>query len=221
MISYREAIEIITAQIRLLEAETVSIENAVGRILTENILSPEFLPPFSNSAMDGFAYRQKDLDHSERWTLNIQGTLAAGDSFSPEAKTVFQGAWEIMTGAQVPSDCDCVIKVEETQRNGSQVTLLKRGSSGDNLREAGADFKVGDPIAVKGTRLLPEHLMAFAAWGSLTSTSENDPRFPFYPLVPNSQNLLKKGPEKFVTPPPLISWRSYVRLALSQHFWAL
>ena len=165
MISYREAIEIITAQSRLLEAETVSIENAIGRILTENILSPEVLPPFSNSAMDGFAYRQKDLDHSERWTLNIQGTLAAGDSFSPEAKTAFQGAWEIMTGAQVPSDCDCVIKVEETQRNGSQVTLLKRGSSGDNLREAGTDFKVGDPIAVKGTRLLPEHLMAFAALG--------------------------------------------------------
>ncbi len=166
MITYQEAIEILGSVATTLSSETLPIGNTISRILSKDILSPEMLPPFNNSAMDGFTFRQEDLDSlSSTPRLKVLGTIAAGDQIKQSVLTGYLEAWEIMTGAPVPEDCNTVIRIEDTKRDGHYVEFLKPCKKNQNLRLSGEDFKTGDWVAKSGTRLYPEHVMAFAALG--------------------------------------------------------
>lgn len=166
MIQYDEAFSIIRSSAKTLSMETVPFQKTLGRILASDLKSKEMLPPFSNSAMDGFAYRLSDLSRTNSpHQLKILGTIAAGDSIGQKSTTGNNETWEIMTGAQVPCDCDAVIKVEDTRKEGDGVEFLKVGKVGENIRSAGEDFQIGDIVTKSGTRIFPEHLMAFAALG--------------------------------------------------------
>lgn len=168
MISWGEAIRILRSSATPLSGEWCSLGNAEGRISFEEILSPKSLPEFNNSSMDGFGYRWKDIEGmSPPLKMKVLGTLAAGDGL-PQRVTEPMGAWEIMTGAIVPNDCDSVIRVEDVElnlRNAGFVEFLKSGKFRDNLRMAGADYSVNDEVLGAGIRILPEHLMALSALG--------------------------------------------------------
>lgn len=118
--------------------------------------------------MDGFAVRSSETACSP-CSLPVVGSCVAGDL--PSAGTI-GGAWEIMTGAPVPTGYDAVVKIEDvtiTERNAQgrpeRITLSSPVSSGDHVRQAGEDFRPGSPVLEAGVRISSLHLMALAAVG--------------------------------------------------------
>ena len=173
MIDYDQALKIIVDTARLLPVETIRLEQAMGAVVAADQPSPAAVPPFDNSAMDGFAVRSVDTaDASEDKpiTLSVIGMVTAGDTASDrlaEAGT----AWEIMTGAPVPPGYDGVIPVEqvEIQRNptGKPVAIVLRQTvqAGRNLRKAGEDFSAGDALIHAGQLIQANQIMGLAATG--------------------------------------------------------
>jgi molybdopterin molybdotransferase len=169
MLSYTDALKLILTEASLRPIRSVPYQEALGKISAESVISLETLPPFDNSAMDGFAVVTSEmLDASSQnpITLKIAGTAAAGDapSCGIEGK---MGAWEIMTGAPVPGGYDAVICVEDSSRSsdGQNVTLTEHAFEGKNIRRAGTDINKGDELLTSGTFITPAILMGLSAAG--------------------------------------------------------
>ncbi len=145
------------------DAESCAVTDALGRVVREDVASPAALPPFDNSAMDGFALGGSDEPVAAGTELPIEGSQAAGD---PAARAG-QGAWEIMTGARMPDGLDRVIPVEQTERLAQppRVRLLADVPPQQNVRHAGSDIARGDIAVRVGTVLESRHLMLLAAVG--------------------------------------------------------
>ncbi len=168
MIGYAEALSKVIKNSAPTGTESCSARQALGRILAQPISSPVDLPPFTNSAMDGFALRRTGSEWPVGHEFEVAGELAAGDGREVESAE----AWEIMTGAPVPQDTDRVIPVE-------QVTLVKKHADGhparirldaavrcgQNVRRQGSDVERGGPVLQPATVLRPRHLMMLAALG--------------------------------------------------------
>jgi molybdopterin molybdotransferase len=149
MMSVEEARETILAQFHALEGEHVPLARALGRVLAEDCDAPEDLPPFANSAMDGYAVRAADIASASQTTparLRLVGEVPAGSVFSGVLGA--GQAIRILTGAPVPSGADAVIQQELTTTDGGTVLILASGKAGNNVRAAGTDV-------ARGTRLLP------------------------------------------------------------------
>lgn len=137
--------------------EKVSILDALGRVLGEDIVAERDNPPWDNSAMDGFAVRWEDIkqEHAiqKPVTLSVIEDVPAG---TMPSKTVGSGqAIRIMTGAPIPRGADTVIKVEDTEQGPDVVRVFKAELKGANIRPQGEDVKKGDCIIAKGTRIRP------------------------------------------------------------------
>jgi molybdopterin molybdotransferase len=145
------------------EREQVPLRAALGRVLAEDVFAAVDLPPFDNSAVDGFAVRGQDLDPKAETKLVIVDRVAAG-----HAPTRSLGAGEatrIFTGAPMPAGADTVFMQEDVRRDGDFVLLppgLKRGA---NRRLAGEDVRAGSVILPAGRRLGAQHLALAAAVG--------------------------------------------------------
>ncbi|MFC4761960.1 molybdopterin molybdotransferase MoeA [Dyella koreensis] len=146
---------------------------ALGRILALSVVSTSALPPFDNSAMDGYALGggTEPLPAGSEWP--IEGEQAAGD-----AARSAHGAWEIMTGARVPGGLDRVIPVEQAERLEAplRVRLLADLTAGQNVRFAGSDVAVGETVLAAGNLLAPHHLMLLAALGVASVDVASRPR---------------------------------------------
>lgn len=142
----------------------MSVGQATGFVLAQDVVSPEDVPPFANSAVDGYAVRAADTsgaNSNESISIRVIGEVAAG---APANVPVKNGtAIRIMTGAPMPEGADSVVMVEDTKfvgdrRNfdGSQlVQIFKEVRSGDALRRAGDDVHVGDKVFEIGTEIRP------------------------------------------------------------------
>lgn len=140
-------------------AETVRLAEAVGRVLAEDVTAVRDQPPYDASAMDGWAVRQADLGGGP---LRIQGESAAGHPFpGPLAP---RAAVRVFTGAAVPAGADRVVIQEEAERDGDAVRLAPEGDS-RHLRPRGGDFRAGDVLLPRGTRVDPWRLMLAASAG--------------------------------------------------------
>lgn len=144
-------------------AETCRADKAAGRILHADAASPETLPPFDNSAMDGFALGGGAEPVAAGTELAIEGEQAAGSL----AARGGSGAFEIMTGARMPDGLDRVIPVENTERldNPPRVRLNSDVARHQNVRHAGTDVRKGQAVLAAGTQLAPRHIMLAAALG--------------------------------------------------------
>lgn len=170
MIRYDEALKILemAAQERgPLPVEKLPLKKALGRVAAERLSSPEPLPAFDNSSMDGYAVFSPDTAEAspERPArLKVLGAVAAGDAPS---KARAGGAYEISTGAPLPRGCDAVIRIEDARvlDGGRAVELKAPASPGDYLRRAGSDFRAGTPVLEAGTLLEPRHILVLAALG--------------------------------------------------------
>ncbi|HEU5091945.1 MAG TPA: molybdopterin molybdenumtransferase MoeA, partial [Nitrospira sp.] len=141
----------------VLGLEKISILDALGRVLSEDIIAERDNPPWDNSAMDGFAVRWEDIKQAQTIqkpvTLSIIEDVPAGKMPS---KTVGSGqAIRIMTGAPIPRGADTVLKVEDTEPTPDSVRVFKAEPKGANIRPQGEDVKKGDYIIAKGTRIRP------------------------------------------------------------------
>ncbi len=158
MLSVEQASTTVAERIQRLPTEMVSLQEARGRFLAENIVATRFLPPFDNSAMDGFAVRSAELPA----TLPIVAKVAAGQVLTdPVPERV---AIRIMTGAPIPAGLDTVVIQEDVTVEGSNVTL-PASPAGDNIRRAGEDISAGDIAVRAGERLGPAELGLIAALG--------------------------------------------------------
>ena len=159
LISVAEALAHVTEGLKPLEAESVTLEEARGRVLAEDLAARLTQPPFDASAMDGFAVRAEDVMKLPV-KLTIIGESAAGSGFGGE---VGQGqAVRIFTGAPVPKGADMIVIQESAELDGGTVTI-REAEAARHIRPRGQDFRQGEVLLRKGTRLGPRHMMLAAA----------------------------------------------------------
>lgn len=169
-----EALEKILAAVDVLPAETVRLEEALGRILAEPVTAKDSLPPFANSSMDGYALQAADLEGAtadQPVSLKVIGEVAAGFLFDG---TLTSGtAVRIMTGAPLPEGADAVIPVEDTDEEWrdperplpEQVSVKRSVKAGDYVRQVGEDIQSGDEVLAPGHRLRPQEIGVLASLG--------------------------------------------------------
>ncbi|WP_140986138.1 gephyrin-like molybdotransferase Glp [Asticcacaulis tiandongensis] len=159
MISYNEAIDLIAANAVRAAARTVSLSDALGQILAEDVVASLNLPPFRNSAMDGFAIKRTEVAAGQ--ASEIGATVAAGDVTPTDQAPVVR----IMTGALVSSAYDAVIPIEQAEVSGQSVVFAHIPAAGANIREAGEDVAQGEAVLNAGESVTPEKLALLAALG--------------------------------------------------------
>lgn len=143
------------------DTETIPLHRALGRVTSSEIRASISVPPWDNSAMDGFAINTAETQHNA--ILPVQYTLTAGMAADIPLKSGH--AIKIMTGAPVPSGADAVVMVENTSPNKNGVVIDKLPTSGENIRKKEADIKIGQPLVNQGVRLQPQHLMLLSSQG--------------------------------------------------------
>lgn len=162
MIDYEAARKAVFEAARPLGTEEVRLEDAFRRVLAADIVSPRALPPFNNSAMDGYAVRSRDTS-AGRVSLRLAGEAPAGTVIS---EPVAPGtAVKIMTGAPVPPGADAVIPREDVRESPEEIVVARPVASGANIRRSGEDIRKGDPALEKGAFLNSAAVGFLAALG--------------------------------------------------------
>ena len=164
MILIEEALQHILEKIPRLGTERLSILQARGRILAEEIIAPRDIPPWDNSAMDGYAVRGEDVQAASKERpviLKVLGDLPAGRIFKGRGGP--REAVRIMTGAPLPEGFDTVVQVEDTEKDGEGVKIFSFPGKGKNIRLAGEDVKAGTRILEEGALLRPAHIGMLAS----------------------------------------------------------
>ena len=162
MIPISEAIKIIERETVSLPAETIELENSIGRVLAENIKADMDLPPFDRSQMDGFAVRTNDTLKPPAH-LRIIGESVAGSGFDKKLRS--GEAVRIMTGARVPIGADAVQKVELTKENYGFVEILEPTKSAQNINKLASEVKKGAKVFSKGEIITQQMIAALASFG--------------------------------------------------------
>jgi molybdopterin molybdotransferase len=161
MITVEEALARVLASAETpLEEEKVAIGEGYGRVLARDIKALRTQPPFANSAMDGYALRAADTAQAPL-TLRVIGESAAGHAF--EGALGPGQAVRIFTGAPMPEGADANVMQEDARREGDRISLAAAARVGENLREAGMDFRTGDALIAAGRRLTPRDVALAAA----------------------------------------------------------
>ncbi|EGQ8193913.1 bifunctional molybdopterin-guanine dinucleotide biosynthesis adaptor protein MobB/molybdopterin molybdotransferase MoeA [Vibrio parahaemolyticus] len=143
------------------EIEACKIENAYGRVLAEDIISPVNVPQYTNSAMDGYAIRSDDVDRS---SYQIVAEVMAGHAYDQPLEV--GQAVKIMTGAPTPRNGDTVIMREQASQEGDKVTFNGAHiKAGQNVRQAGEDLAIGSDVFTAGTRLASPEMGMIASLG--------------------------------------------------------
>jgi molybdenum cofactor synthesis domain-containing protein len=148
----------------------ISSKTACGCVLAESVIAEEPVPPFDNSAMDGYAVRAADTVGAPV-ELPVVGVLAAGADPATIAVGAGQAA-RIMTGAAMPEGADAIVIVEQTAPvdEGRRVRIEVAAHTGEHIRRAGDDIRPGDLVIDTGTRLTAAHLGVLASLGVVEVT---------------------------------------------------
>jgi molybdopterin molybdotransferase len=177
MLTVEEAAERFLSHFKPLELETVLIQEALNRVLAEDIAAPMDIPPLANTAMDGYALRSADTAAAGKETpvrLKVAANLAAGYTLE---ETILPGtAVRIMTGAPIPAGADAVAPFEDTQAEGEEVLIFKSYKPGKHVRAAGEDVHAGDKVLTSGKILRPQEIGMLAALGSARVKVHRSPR---------------------------------------------
>jgi molybdopterin molybdotransferase len=168
MITYHEAINILTSNVSLVNTEVVDISAAIGKICAQTITASEALPAFANSAMDGYAIQTKaltDCSPAKPVHLTVTTSIAAGDAAHVLPASIMD-ACEIMTGAIVPNGYDAVIPIETVKIiSEKEIAISQLLEPGQNIRYPGEDFQINDMILTEGEVIEPRHIMILASFG--------------------------------------------------------
>ena len=143
------------------QIELINLLNAEDKILAENIYSKINLPPFKNSAVDGYAILKYDLNNSQK--IISKTRIAAGDS--KEVKIIKGEVVRIFTGAKMPWNSNTVVMQENTKLENNKLKLLKIPNYGENCRHKGEDISKGKLVLKKGSKIDVKNLNLIAAIG--------------------------------------------------------
>jgi molybdenum cofactor synthesis domain-containing protein len=188
-ISIEEARRAVLEHATRLDAEEVPLDDALGRVLADDAVAPNDLPPFSSSGMDGFAVQARDTSDPPA-RLRIVGEARAGAlaGMAVEPGTAIR----VSTGAQIPQGADAVVRQEITEAGDDEVVVLEAVAPGNDVRYAGEDIPSGATILQAGT------LLGAAEIGGLAAVNIARPavvRRPRVALVSTGDELIDPGPE--------------------------
>lgn len=173
LINVEEALAAILEQVTPVDTETIPLRQGLHRVLALPVISPVNVPPFVNSAMDGYAVIAADTRgaaSSAPVRLRVIGSVPAGAS--PALGLSTGTAVRIMTGAPMPPGADAVVRFEETSEYietqspvAGEVLVYKEASVGDNVRPMGEDISAGQTVLAAGHCLRPQDIGVLAAVG--------------------------------------------------------
>ena len=170
LLTFEEALREILARVRPLDAETVPLASAAGRVLAEDARAAVDLPPFASSAMDGFALRASDSPGR----LPVVERIAAG---RPATRALAAGeAMAIATGGVVPDGADAVVPIEHVVEDNGAIEVTSPLELGAHVRPQGGDLAAGDAVVRAGTLVRAAELGALAAAGVGAVACARQPR---------------------------------------------
>ena len=191
MLSVEEARQQMLNTIPVLPIEKQEILSCGGYVLAEALHAEENIPPFDNSAMDGYAVRAADVQNAsedEPAVLTIVETIAAG--YAPTKQVATGQTSRIMTGAMMPEGADAVVMQEVTQREGDTVKIFENIDTAGNVRFTGESVAAGQQVIGKGKYLRPPEVSMLA---SLNRPEVTVHRKPTVAIVSTGDELLLLG----------------------------
>jgi len=178
MLTPEEALNQIFLHTPVLPSETVDLEQAEGRVLTEELWAQCELPPFDNSAMDGFAVRSQDVGEASKdrpVKLKVKEVIRSGGT--PRFQVESGQAVKIMTGAPLPLGADSVVMKEFTNSQENQeVLILRAARKGENIRSKAEDIQMGRSLFRARRRIRPYDVALLAAQGFKTLSVVRKPK---------------------------------------------
>ena len=154
-----EALSLIFDQVKPKSKQLLPIELALGHVLAETVTATHNLPPFDNSAMDGYAVKHADAGRS----VECFHTIFAGDK--EEVKLQAGNCVKIMTGARIPHGCEAIVPIEDTTVDGDKVNMPENIKTAQHIRLTGEDIQSGDLLLQEGERLHAHHITLLASQG--------------------------------------------------------
>ncbi len=158
-VTIKEALEHIYKNAAAKSIKILPLEEALGCVIAEDIIATHNLPPFDNSAMDGYAVKL----HNAGTIVRSEHTIFAGDNSNQELHSGY--AIKIMTGAMVPKGCECIVPIEDVTVHNGQVKLPNDLKLSRHIRLCGEDIKSGTTLLKKGQRIHAHHITLLASQG--------------------------------------------------------
>ena len=193
MIPLADAQARVLSGIEVLPARDVAAADALGLVLASDVVAGEAIPPFANTAMDGYAVRAADTAGAGESTpvvLRVVGELPAGRA--PTTPVGSGEAIRIMTGAPIPDGADAIVMVERTERDGAdRVRVFAAARSGDHVRPAAGDVEPGSVVFTKGTVIRAAHLGVLASLDVETVSAVPRARVA---VLSTGDELVERGP---------------------------
>lgn len=158
-ISIEDALTLIYTKTKIVKTQILPLEEALGAVLAQNIIATHSLPPYDNSAMDGYAVKLSDAGE----IVKVHQSIFAGDraEFVCEKGSVFK----IMTGAKIPAGCEAIVPIEDVILHENGVMLPKTIKKDRHIRHMGEDVMQGDAILTLGTRVHAHQITLLASQG--------------------------------------------------------
>ncbi|AWC23678.1 molybdenum cofactor biosynthesis protein [Aminobacter sp. DSM 101952] len=145
------------------DVQRLPLMQSAGRILAHDLVARMHLPPFDNSAMDGYALKITEMKGDGPWEFDVAGRVAAGQVY--ESPTREFTALRVFTGAFVPPVFGAVVMQERCERIGDRIVVRNRPRPDENIRRAGEDVRAGDPMLAAGDCLTPQRLALISGQG--------------------------------------------------------
>jgi len=185
--SFESARALILSKVAPMQAISVPLIDAVGRVAAAEVRAPRDVPGWDNSAMDGFAVRAEDCRSLP--SLLVDGYIPAGGDAC--GIRVGRGqAVRIMTGAPVPQGCDCVVPIEETQEQDGRLVIRGQVKLGDHIRLRGEDVQKGAVVLAVGCVIRPAQINMLASFGLKTVVVH---RRPSVAILSTGDELVEPG----------------------------
>ncbi|MBE8726651.1 molybdopterin molybdotransferase MoeA [Flavobacterium hungaricum] len=183
MIRVEEAIAIVEANSTKMPVKQISVSKALGYVLAEKVISPINMPPFRQSAMDGYAFK-----HSIRHQYDIVGVSQAGDHSNIKLKTT--EAIRIFTGAFVPDNADTVVMQEHVMANKESILIAAMPEKNTNVRPKGEQIAKGEVVFEANTLITPAAIGFLASLGIMTIAVYKKPKSA---ILVTGNELVKPG----------------------------
>ena len=198
LISREKALETILSTVKPIErTERIMIEEAVGRVLAEDVKAERDVPPFDRSAMDGYAVKAEDTFKASQFNpvkLKVVDVLQVGESTDKPIET--GQCIRIATGCPIPPGADAVVMMEFTEEKEGFVSIFKGVYPGANVAMKGEDIKKGEVILRRGDLLTPAKIGVLASLGHKDALVYQKPRVAVIPTgseVCDLDSPLKEG----------------------------
>ena len=158
-VTIEKALELIYTNIKHKSLKIIPIEEALGTVLAEDIIATHNLPPYDNSAMDGYAVKIVDSSND----VKVSHTIFAGDDSKEELNA--GSAIKIMTGARIPMGTQCIVPIEDVTECEGGVTLPDNLTISKHIRLCGEDIKKAEQLLHRGERLNAHQITLLASQG--------------------------------------------------------